>query len=72
MYGDPFMSVAERCVLGILDPVAPLRGPAIDPTRPHPTVIAYPGYVPPPGRPRAYRKAGDEWVDTETGELWQP
>lgn len=70
MYGDPFMPVAERCVLGILDPVAPLKRGVQVITGPHPTVVAYRGCVPPPGWPRAFYWEAGRWVDTETGELW--
>jgi hypothetical protein len=65
---DPFLTAAERCVLELLDPVAPIVGPALE--APHPHVIAYRGYVPAPGWPRAYCLVDGEWVDTETGELW--
>lgn len=70
---DPLSTAAERCVAGILDPIAPLPAGARvlrqGDTFPH--VMAYAGYVPAPGWPRAfYLDDGDVWRDTETGEAW--
>jgi hypothetical protein len=66
----PFLTTAERCVAGVLDPVAPIVGPALDASKPHPHHIAYRGYVPAPGWPRAYYLEAGGWIDTETGEVW--
>lgn len=51
---------------------APSRGPFIDATKPHPHKIAYRGYRPAPGAPRAYYRDGDNWRDTLTNAPWQP
>jgi hypothetical protein len=71
---DPFSTMVERCVAGILDPFSPLAPgtPTLDPDKPHPHIIAYRGYVPAPGWSRAYYLDGGEWFDTETGEAWAP